>query len=93
MVAKFGPKERLKKELRFFSQYLKLTYMENKTERTKLLPVVILRYSKEEQDIVNGYSFGVNSYVRKPVDFNQFAEVVSHLGLYWLLLNEIPPTK
>jgi two-component system, response regulator len=64
---------------------------ENK--RTKLLPVVILTSSKEEQDIVNGYSFGVNSYVRKPVDFNQFADAVSHLGLYWLLLNEIPPIK
>jgi two-component system response regulator len=53
--------------------------------------VVILTSSKEEQDIVNGYSLGVNSYVRKPVDFNQFAEAVSHLGLYWLLLNEGPP--
>jgi len=62
-------------------------------ERTKFLPVVILTSSKEEQDIVAGYSLGVNSYVRKPVDFNQFAEAVSHLGLYWLLLNEAPPTK
>ncbi|MBI2416932.1 MAG: response regulator [Ignavibacteriales bacterium] len=62
-------------------------------ERTKFLPVVILTSSKQEQDIINGYSLGVNSYVRKPVDFNQFAEAVSHLGLYWLLLNEIPPTK
>jgi DNA-binding response OmpR family regulator len=62
-------------------------------ELTKLLPVVILTSSKEEQDIIKGYSLGVNSYVRKPVDFNQFAEAVSHLGLYWLLLNEIPPIK
>jgi len=62
-------------------------------ELTKLLPVVILTSSKEEQDIVNGYRLGVNSYVRKPVDFNQFADAVSHLGLYWLLLNEIPPVK
>jgi two-component system response regulator len=62
-------------------------------ELTKLLPVVILTSSKEEQDIVNGYRLGVNSYVRKPVDFNQFADAVSHLGLYWLLLNEIPPIK
>ena len=62
-------------------------------ELTKLVPVVILTSSKEEQDIISGYSYGVNSYVRKPVDFNQFAEAVNHLGLYWLLLNEIPPTK
>jgi len=62
-------------------------------KRTSLLPVVILTSSKEEQDILKGYSLGVNSYVRKPVDFNQFAEAVSHLGLYWLLLNEIPPTQ
>ncbi|HLP14794.1 MAG TPA: response regulator [Bacteroidota bacterium] len=62
-------------------------------ELTKLLPVVILTSSKEEQDIVSGYRLGVNSYVRKPVDFNQFAEAVSHLGLYWLLMNEAPPSK
>lgn len=62
-------------------------------ELTKLLPVVILTSSKEEQDLINGYSLGVNSYVRKPVDFNHFAEAVSHLGLYWLLINEMPPIK
>ena len=56
-------------------------------ELTKFLPVVILTSSKEDQDLKNGYRLGVNSYVRKPVDFNQFAEAVSHLGLYWLLLN------
>jgi CheY-like chemotaxis protein len=60
-------------------------------EHTRLLPVVILTSSKEEQDIISGYSLGVNSYIRKPVDFNQFAEAVRHLGLYWLLLNEPPP--
>jgi len=59
-------------------------------DRTRFLPVVILTSSREEQDIVSGYSLGVNSYVRKPVDFTQFAEAVSHLGLYWLLLNETP---
>jgi two-component system, response regulator len=62
-------------------------------ERSQYIPVVILTSSKEEQDIVNGYRFGVNSYVRKPVNFNQFADAVNNLGLYWLLLNEAPPAK
>jgi CheY-like chemotaxis protein len=61
-------------------------------ERTKLLPVVILTSSKEEQDLIDGYSLGVNSYIRKPVDFAQFTEAVRQLGLYWLVLNESPPT-
>ncbi len=60
-------------------------------EGTKLLPVVILTSSKEDRDLINGYSLGANSYVRKPVDFTEFAEAVRHLGLYWLLLNERPP--
>ena len=60
-------------------------------ERTQRLPVVILTSSKEEQDIIRGYSLGANSYVRKPVDFDQFAESVRQLGLYWLVLNEVPP--
>ncbi|MBL8077672.1 MAG: response regulator [Anaerolineales bacterium] len=60
-------------------------------ETTSLLPVVILTSSKEEQDILKGYKLGANSYVRKPVDFNQFVEAVHQLGLYWLVLNEVPP--
>ena len=59
-------------------------------ERTKLTPVVILTSSKEEQDLIRGYKSGANSYVRKPVDFNQFVEAVRHIGLYWLLINESP---
>jgi two-component system response regulator len=60
-------------------------------DRTRLLPVVILTSSKEEQDLVSGYSLGANSYIRKPVDFKQFAEAIRQLGLYWLVLNEAPP--
>jgi CheY-like chemotaxis protein len=59
--------------------------------RTKYLPVVILTSSKEESDVMNGYRMHVNSYIRKPVDFNQFAEAIRQLGLYWLVLNEPPP--
>ncbi len=59
-------------------------------ERTRFLPVVILTSSREDEDILNSYSLGANSYVRKPVDFAQFLEAVKTLGLFWLLLNEVP---
>ncbi len=59
-------------------------------ERTRLLPVVVLTSSKEDQDVVNSYRFGCNSYVRKPVNFDEFVEAARQLGLYWLLLNEAP---
>jgi len=62
-------------------------------KQTRLLPVVILTSSKEEQDILNGYGFGANSYIRKPVDFKQFTEAVRQMGLYWLVLNELPASQ
>jgi len=60
-------------------------------ERTRLLPVVILTSSKEERDLIEGYRLGCNSYVRKPVNFDEFVEAARQLGLYWLLLNEALP--
>jgi CheY-like chemotaxis protein len=60
-------------------------------EFTRLLPVVILTSSAEQKDVIDGYSLGANSYVRKPVNFEQFVEAIKHLGLYWLLWNEPPP--
>lgn len=59
--------------------------------RTALQPIVILTSSAEEQDLIAGYKLGANSYVRKPVDFEQFMEAARQLGLYWLLINETPP--
>jgi CheY-like chemotaxis protein len=59
--------------------------------KTRRLPVVILTSSREEQDLAESYDLGVNSYIRKPVDFTQFAQAIAHLGLYWLVLNELPP--
>ncbi|PSB20467.1 two-component system response regulator [filamentous cyanobacterium CCP2] len=60
-------------------------------EATRLLPVVVLTTSNEEQDLLNSYSLGCNSYIRKPVDFLQFSEAIRQLGMYWLLMNEPPP--
>jgi two-component system response regulator len=62
-------------------------------ERTKLLPVVVLTSSREDEDVFRSYSLGANAYVRKPVDFTQFAEAVKTLGLFWLLLNEPLPDQ
>ncbi len=62
-------------------------------DRTRLLPVVILTSSNEEQDRINGYGLGANSYVRKPVDFDAFVTATAQLGLYWLILNEPPPRR
>ena len=59
-------------------------------EATRFLPVVILTSSKEERDLIDGYRFGCNSYVRKPIDFSEFAEAIRRLGLFWVILNETP---
>jgi CheY-like chemotaxis protein len=61
-------------------------------ERTRRMPVTVLTSSKEEQDIIKSYNLGANSYIRKPVDFSQFTDAVRQLGMYWLMLNEAPPS-
>ncbi len=61
--------------------------------RTKLQPVVILTSSKEDKDIIDSYGLGANSYIRKPVDFDQFTEAIKQLGLYWLVVNVAPPVR
>jgi two-component system, response regulator len=60
--------------------------------KTKRLPIVLLTSSKEDQDVMAGYDLGANSYVRKPVDFEQFSEAIRQLGLYWLVLNQVAPS-
>jgi CheY-like chemotaxis protein len=62
-------------------------------ERTRRIPVVVLTSSQEERDRAETYDLGVNSYIRKPVDFEQFSEAVRHIGLYWLVINEPPPPR
>jgi two-component system response regulator len=62
-------------------------------ERTRLQPVVVLTTSNEDRDVISSYQLGANSYIRKPVDFEQFMEAVRHLGLYWLVLNVAPPRQ
>jgi len=62
-------------------------------ERTRRLPVVVFTSSSEEEDLINSYNLGANSYVRKPVDFEQFLEATRQLGLYWLVLNEVAPNE
>jgi two-component system, response regulator len=60
-------------------------------ERTKAIPVVILTSSKEQRDLIDGYNLGVSAYIQKPVDFDQFAETIRQIGMFWLLINQAPP--
>ena len=61
-------------------------------ERTKAIPVVVLTSSKEERDLIEGYRLGVNAYAQKPVDFEQFSETVRQIGMFWMLINQPPPS-
>lgn len=95
----FGPKAHDPSQIGFVLLDLKLPKVDGlevlrrirADERTKLLPVVILTSSKEDKDLINGYRLGTNSYVQKPIDFNQFSEAVKRVGLYWLIVNVPPP--
>jgi two-component system response regulator len=62
-------------------------------DRTKAIPVIVLTASREERDMVESYRLGVNSYIQKPVDFDQFQNTVEQLGLYWLVVNQAPPPE
>lgn len=62
----------------------------NADARTRTIPLVILTSSKEERDLINGYGLGANSYIQKPVDFDQFRETIKNVGLYWLVINQAP---
>src|SRR5262249_28681940 len=62
-------------------------------ERTKMIPVVVMTSSKEQKDLVESYKLHVNSYIQKPIDFDQFQQVVEQLGLYWLVVNQAPPAE
>jgi DNA-binding response OmpR family regulator len=72
---------------------LQLLHRLRSDPRTQVLPVVVLTSSDEDRDVIEGYRLGANSYIRKPVDFNQFTEAVRQLGLYWLVLNQSPPRQ
>jgi CheY-like chemotaxis protein len=61
--------------------------------RTRAIPVIVLTSSKDERDLVESYQLGVNSYIQKPVDFAQFQETIRHFGLYWLVINQPPPSS
>jgi DNA-binding response OmpR family regulator len=72
---------------------LQLLHRLRSDPRSQVLPVVVLTSSDEDRDVIEGYRLGANSYIRKPVDFNQFTEAVRQLGLYWLVLNQSPPRQ
>lgn len=72
---------------------LEVLHQIRESELTRLLPVVILTSSKEDMDMVQSYQLGANSYIRKPVDFDQFSQSIKQLGLYWLVLNEVTTLK